>query len=682
LTRLADSVADTLSDAGLLAQGVGGFQPRQGQTEMAMAVVETIEEGGALVVEAGTGVGKTFAYLVPVLLSGQRALISTATKALQDQLFSRDIPRLAQVLNLPVRVALLKGRSSYLCLHRLEQARHSPQAAQAAYQRAIAKVESWSQVTQTGDMAELPGLDESSSLWPLVTSTRDNCLGSNCPRYRACHVNLARKEAMAADVVVINHHLFFADLSVRESGVAELLPTVRVTVFDEAHQLNEIGVNFLGQDLSTVQLLELARDVLGTGLQLARGLVDWQLLSAGLEKATRDWRLAAGQHRGAVRLRWADGAPQGLEVDAWRTSLEQLHSALETLRAGLDQVTELAPDFQRLMERAVAFAQRARQFASEPDADAVRWAEVSAQLRLVEAPLDIAETFSKWTQPAPAAQPEQDPGSVPVVQAVQRAWVFTSATLGADERLSWFTQPCGLTSARTMRVGSPFDYGQQAALYVPDHLPKPADPSHARQVAQLALEAVTLLGGRTLVLTTTLNAMRVIGDHLQSRFDSGLNIEVLVQGQSPKRKLMERFREGRSQGGAGCVLVASASFWEGFDVPGDALQLVIIDKLPFPPPDDPLFEARSQRLTREGRSPFAEHALPEAAVALKQGAGRLIRSESDRGVLVVCDTRLATMSYGKRLMSALPPMRVITSRDEFVSEISALAQDSPELPPA
>ena len=265
---------------------------------------------------------------------------------------------------------------------------------------------------------------------------------------------------------------------------------------------------------------------------------------------------------------------------------------------------------------------------------------------------------------------------------MQRAWVFTSATLGADERLSWFTQPCGLTAARTMRVGSPFDYGQQAALYVPEHLPKPADPSHARQVAQLAHAAVSLLGGRTLVLTTTLNAMRVIGEHLQSRFDSGLNIEVLVQGQSPKRKLMERFREGRSQGGAGCVLVASASFWEGFDVPGDALQLVIIDKLPFPPPDDPLFEARSQRLTREGRSPFADHALPEAAVALKQGAGRLIRSETDRGVLVVCDTRLSTMSYGKRLMSALPPMRVITSRDEFVSEISALAQDSPELPPA
>ncbi len=681
MTRLVDSVAGTLSATGLLAQRVAGFQPRQGQTEMSLAVVETIEQGGALVVEAGTGVGKTYAYLVPVLLSGQRALISTATKALQDQLFSRDIPRLAQVLNLPVRVALLKGRSSYLCLHRMEQARHSPQAAQAAYQRAIAKVESWAQVTQTGDMAELPGLDESSSLWPLVTSTRDNCLGSNCPRYRACHVNLARKEAMAADVVVINHHLFFADLAVRESGVAELLPTVRVTVFDEAHQLNEIGVNFLGQDLSTVQLLELARDVLATGLQLARGLVDWQGLSAGLEKATRDWRLAAGQHRGAVRLRWAEGAPQGLELEVWRNSLDQLHAALEMLRAGLDQVTELAPDFQRLMERAVAFAQRARQFAGEPDADAVRWAEVSAQLRLIEAPLDIADTFSKLTKPA-SARPFDDLSAEPAPMPVQRAWIFTSATLGADECLSWFTQPCGLSAARTMRVGSPFDYGQQAALYVPEHLPKPADPSHARQVAQLALEAVTLLGGRTLVLTTTLNAMRVIGEHLQSRFDSGLNIEVLVQGQSPKRKLMERFREGCSHGGAGCVLVASASFWEGFDVPGEALQLVIIDKLPFPPPDDPLFEARSQRLTREGRSAFKEHALPEASVALKQGAGRLIRSEADRGVLVVCDTRLSSMSYGKRLLSALPPMRRLNTQTEFLSEISALARYLPELPPA
>jgi len=300
VSRLAEQVAHALSTQGPLAQQWPGFLSRSGQTDMALAVTQAVQDGGSLVVEAGTGVGKTFAYLVPVLLSGQRALISTATKALQDQLFARDLPRLTEALNLPVRIALLKGRSSYLCIHRMEQARHHPQASQALWQRALSRVEQWAQVTRSGDMAELPGLDESSQLWPQITSTRDNCLGSNCPRNKACHVNLARKEAMAADVVVINHHLFFADLAVRESGVAELLPTVRVTVFDEAHQLNEIGVNFLGQELSTTQLLELARDVLGTGLTLARGLVDWQAHSHRLETAARDWRLAPGPQRGAV----------------------------------------------------------------------------------------------------------------------------------------------------------------------------------------------------------------------------------------------------------------------------------------------------------------------------------------------------------------------------------------------
>ena len=294
MSLLVQRVSETLSGHGVLAQAVAGFQPRAGQTDMAMAVTQTLEQGGQLVVEAGTGVGKTYAYLVPVLLSGQRALVSTATKALQDQLFSRDIPRLVEVLGLPIRVALLKGRSNYLCLHRMEQARHSAESAQPGAQRALAKIETWSQATRTGDMAELTGLDERSSLWPLVTSTRDNCLGSSCPRYRACHVNLARKEAMASDVVVINHHLFFADMAVRESGVAELLPTVRVTVFDEAHQLNEIGVQFLGVQVSSGHLLDLARDTLAHGLQAARGLRDWSELAGGLERATQDLRLAIG----------------------------------------------------------------------------------------------------------------------------------------------------------------------------------------------------------------------------------------------------------------------------------------------------------------------------------------------------------------------------------------------------
>jgi ATP-dependent DNA helicase DinG len=705
-------VAFTLSSQGELAQTVMGFQPRQGQTDMALAVTQTLEHGGQLVVEAGTGVGKTYAYLVPVLLSGQRALISTATKALQDQLFSRDIPRLVQVLGLPVRVALLKGRSNYLCLHRMAQARHSHEAVQPGAQHALAKIESWSQATRTGDMAELTGLDERSALWPLVTSTRDNCLGSSCPSYRACHVNLARKEAMAADVVVINHHLFFADVAVRESGVAELLPTVRVTVFDEAHQLNEIGVNFLGKQLTSVQLLDLARDALATGLQLARGLVEWHALTDRLEKASRDLRLAAGLHRGTARLRWTHTVPQGADEDGWTAALQNLVHALDAMQSGLEMVAELAPDFQRLLERVSELGQKARLFSSPPDPEGVRWAEVSAQLRLVESPLDIAQAFSALMKPAvipvpPTGSPGNDApwedapsedaegvdpdgvsallagdprpaggSSSPVEGLGQRAWIFTSATLGDEPALRWFTEPCGLDAAQVMQVSSPFDYAHQAALYVPEHLPKPADPGHALQVAHLVAEAGQVLGGRTLVLTTTLQAMRTIGEHLQTLWGASSGIEVLVQGQSPKRRLMERFREGGSEGRSGCVLVASASFWEGFDVPGDALQLVVIDKLPFPPPGDPLFEARSQRVTRQGRSAFADHALPEAAVALKQGAGRLIRSESDRGVLVVCDSRLATMSYGKRLIRGMPQMRRLDGHEAFLLTLRHLTTDA------
>ena len=703
MSLLLERVAETLSHHGALAQAVPGFQPREGQTDMAMAVTQTLEQGGQLVVEAGTGVGKTYAYLVPVLLSGQRALVSTATKALQDQLFSRDIPRLVEVLGLPIRVALLKGRSNYLCLHRMQQARHSAESAQPGAQKALAKIETWSQSTRTGDMAELTGLDERSSLWPLVTSTRDNCLGSSCPSYRACHVNLARKEAMASDVVVINHHLFFADMAVRESGVAELLPTVRVTVFDEAHQLNEIGVNFLGKQLSTVQLLELSRDVLATGLQLARGLVDWHALADQLEKASRDLRLAAGMHRGSVRLRWTQDRPEGVEPEEWSGALAQLVRSLGQLQTGLEMVTELAPDFQRLYERATELAQKAQLFSQTPDPEGVRWAEVSAQLRLIESPLDIAQAFSALTRPAQARPSSEadpavtDPDSLEALMAGdprhgpqdtagaaagvgsgvgQRAWIFTSATLGDEPSLRWFTEPCGLTSAQVMQVTSPFDYARQAALYVPEHLPKPGDPGHAGHVAQLVVEAVQILGGRTLVLTTTLHAMRSIGEYLQTRLDPAANVEVLVQGQSPKRRLMERFREGAGEGRAGCVLVASASFWEGFDVPGEALQLVVIDKLPFPPPGDPLFEARSQRITREGRSAFADHALPEAAVSLKQGAGRLIRSETDRGVLVVCDNRLATMSYGRRLVRGLPEMRRLSGHDEFLVTLGQLTKDA------
>jgi ATP-dependent DNA helicase DinG len=660
---LEPAVREAFAPHGVLSRASDQFLPRQGQTEMALAVARTIEQGGALVVEAGTGVGKTFSYLVPALLSGERVLLSTATKTLQDQLFGRDLPRLVQALGLPVRTALLKGRASYLCLHRLELARTEGSLPDRTSLRSLAKIEEWAVTTRSGDLAELPALDERSPLIPLVTSTRENCLGMQCPKFRACHVNLARREALAADVVVINHHLFFADLAVRESGMAELLPTVRVAIFDEAHQLNETGVQFLGNQITTGQLLDFGRDVLAAGLQFARGLVDWSSVVSAVEKAARDLRMVVGRAAPGAKLRWAAESPEQVPVGPWLEALGELEQACTAAMEALDTVTEIAPDFVRLHERAAVLAQRAAGFAHPCPSGSVRWVDVGNQLRLVESPLDIAKAVQEKLLRSGGEE----------AQDSRRAWIFTSATLGDDAGLRWFTEPCGLTEAEILRVGSPFDYASQAGVYVPRELPKPNDPGHSMQVAALAADAVRRLGGRTMLLTTTLRALRAIGESLQARFEGSLEVEVLVQGQWPKRRLMERFREGASQGRAGCVLVASASFWEGVDVPGDALQLVIIDKLPFPPPGDPLVEARAQRLEGQGRSAFNDYFVPEAAVALKQGAGRLIRRESDQGLLVVCDTRLVSMGYGRRLLAALPPMRRIQSRDEFSQALDRLS---------
>ena len=680
---LESDVRDAFALGGVLSRAAEQFRERDGQTQMALAVARTIDNGGVLVVEAGTGVGKTFSYLVPALLSGERILLSTATKTLQDQLFGRDLPRLVEALGLPVRTALLKGRASYVCLHRLDLARHDASLPERGTVRTLAKIEQWSKSTRTGDLAELPGLDERSPLIPLVTSTRENCLGAQCPQFKPCHVNLARREALAADVVVINHHLFFADLAVRESGMAELLPSVRVVVFDEAHQLNETGVQFLGAQLGSGQALDFSRDLLAAGLQHARGLVDWQQLAAALERAARELRLVVGKQWPGTKLRWAGPSPDTVPAEGWKAALDMLQHAFEDAAEGLGTVSEIAPDFIRLHDRAAQLAERAARFATPCATDSVRWLDVGTQLRLVESPLDIAEAMrgrvlkigqsdagtADKAKDTDNAADLTDPGDR------GRAWVFTSATLGDDPKLRWFTEPCGLESAEVLRVQSPFDYARQAALYVPRTFPKPADPAHGAEVARLAARGAAVLGGRTLVLTTTLRALRTIADTMRLELepiDSAIRPEVLVQGELPKRVLMERFREGASAGRVGCVLVASASFWEGFDAPGDVLQLVVIDKLPFPPPNDPLVEARSQRLEAQGRNAFGDYSLPEAAVALKQGAGRLIRRESDRGVLVICDARLVTMGYGRRLVAALPPMRRIDNAEQFDAALAEL----------
>ena len=697
---LSNAVLEAFRADGVLSRADPAFRPRSGQTEMALAVAETLERGGSLVVEAGTGVGKTFAYLVPALLSGERVLISTATKALQDQLFARDLPRLASAFGLPVRLALLKGRASYLCPHRLELARREALLPDRNTVALFAKVERWAQGSRSGDLAELPGLDERSPLLPFITSTRENCLGSECGHYRECPVMQARKQALAADIVVINHHLFFADLAVRETGMAELLPSVRVVVFDEAHQLNETGVQFLGQQLGSTQLIELARDVLAAGLTLAQGLVDWSQLSSALELAARDLRLLFSRAARSTRLTWTGEVPEGLEPEAWQQGLAQVHNACDQLSDGLALVVETAPDFVRLQERVSEVIQRLTAFQAPMASGCVRWVEVSAQVRLLEAPLDIAETVRSRllgadapavlsTEPTGDAQTDDvNTASLPdEVRAfmhdmsapetvhpplLPRSWVFTSATLGDEPALRWFTEPCGLESARVLQVSSPFDYPRQAVLFVPRDMVLPSDPQHSQQVGELSIRIARALGGRTLVLTTTLRALQSIGEQLQAAFADDAKVQVLVQGQGSKRELMDRFRQGDADGAQGCVLVASATFWEGFDVPGDALQAVVIDKLPFPPPNDPVVQARSDRLTQQGRSPFKDYFLPEAAVSLKQGAGRLIRRETDRGVLVVCDTRLSTTGYGRRLMGALPPMAKVSSQDVLLEGLTRL----------
>lgn len=651
-TSLQKEVAAVFSAAGPLATADPDYQLRPPQLAMADAVAQAIDGQSVLVVEAGTGVGKTFAYLVPVLLSGARALISTATKSLQDQLYLRDLPRLSEALGLPLSAAMLKGRASYLCTHRLEMARQLGELPDRWAVRTLSKVEQWSRVTRTGDLAELDGLDERSSVIPLVTSTRDNCLGTECGHFKSCHVFRARREAMAADVVVVNHHLFFADLNLRDTGVAELLPSVEVAVFDEAHQLTEAGIQFLGDNLGSAQMVDFCRDVLRIGLEQARGLLPWVELVAACERAMQQWRLAcAGPLRSVrqvMKLRWNERVEQA----GFRDALAQLDQALQAMTHALEPVAAVSPDMAKLLERAEVLQGRAAAFAAPASMDAVRWIELTPlHARMIESPLDIRHALREQ------------------IDGTAKGWVFTSATLGDDAALSWFTQSAGLVDARVLRADSPFEYPRQARLYIPSTFPQPSEECHAHAVADLALRCVRALQGRTFVLTTTLRALRTIGDALRREFEQrGEGFQVLQQGDMPKRQLIEQFLAGGR-----CVLVGSQSFWEGIDVPGKALQCVLIDKLPFPPPNDPLVEARVQRLQAQGRNAFSEFFVAEAAISLKQGAGRLIRSETDQGLLVVCDPRMAKMNYGKRLRAALPPMTLISEEAEALAWLTSLA---------
>lgn len=658
--ELVSAVDRFFAKDGLLVSHYPGKNFRPGQHTMALEVARSVEDGTTLVIEAGTGIGKTFAYLTPLLLGRGRAIVATATKALQDQLLLQDIPQLQAMLQTSVKVVALKGRSSYLCVQRLERAMQNEEVLREAPMNLWARLHTWSRTSTVGDMAEFEDLDDNSALLPAITSTRDNCLGAECPQLGRCHVNRARREALSAELVVVNHHLFFADLQVRESGVAELLPNALSVVFDEAHQLNDIGVQFLGQHLAAVQFDTFVRDARRTLTQYASGWFPWgEQLERCEVQLSIVGELAAGLQR---KSPWNGMAPEGFNQALWIRCIATLLQDFSVLLDGIRAVVEAAVELRSLSQRGERLMVLLQMFAGNSESERLRWLEPGRSWRMVASPLDIAKSMKEHFGSDMARS--------------RKAWVFTSATLGVDAQLSWFTRSCGLHDPKIVRLPSPFDYERQSALYIPADFPTPGEAAHSEEVAKLVAQAVIVLEGRTLVLATTLKAMHLISRAMAKALDES-QIEVLVQGQAPKLALLARFRKSGRDGFLPSVLVASASYWEGIDIPGDALQLVVIDKLPFTPPDDPVQQARALKIENEGGNAFKELHLTQAAVALRQGAGRLIRSETDRGLLMVCDRRLISASYGKKLLAALPPMRRLHTQEAFLQALREL----PEFPP-
>ncbi len=636
---------------GPLANAIAGFRARPQQIEMAQRIAEAIKGNRVLVAEAGTGTGKTFAYLVPALLAGGKVIISTGTKTLQDQLFNRDLPTVRGALKVPVTIALLKGRANYVCHYHLERnARdgrfQSPQ--DAADLRAIAR---FAQLTQSGDKAECADVREDSMAWVAATSTRDNCLGQECPNKEECFVMEARRNAMEADVVVVNHHLFFADVMLRDEGMGELLPACNAVIFDEAHQLPETASLFFGDSVSTAQVLELARDTRSETVSGARDCIALIDHTRNLEKAARDLRLVFGNE--SARL----SAAQASEREHFDAQVEALEKALADFQAVLDTQAQRSEGLANCLRRSEEMAERLASWRKPEARELILWVEVFAQsLALNATPLHVADVFKRQLE----AQP--------------RAWVFTSATLAVGKAdfghycrelgLAWMDPP-----PLTAVWGSPFDYAQQALLYAPAGMPDPNAPNYSERVAGVALPLIRAARGRAFVLCTSLRAMRriheLIVEGLQHAKDE---LPVLLQGEGSRTELLERFRR---LGNA--VLVASQSFWEGVDVPGDALSLVVIDKLPFASPDDPVLAARVEHMRRQGLSPFIHHQLPRTVINMKQGAGRLIRNERDRGVLCICDPRMIDKSYGKVVWRSLPPMRRTRLEEEAVAFLHTLA---------
>src|SRR5580700_1648932 len=620
---------DVFNLEGPLARTLPGYAYRPEQAAMAKAVGLALARLEPLIVEAGTGTGKTFAYLVPALLSGRSVIISTGTRTLQDQLFRRDVPMLARALGLPVKVALLKGRANYLCRHRLELTlqQGSLLPGDRGLARVLARVSRWASTTKAGDLSELTDLPEQSAAWPMITSTRENCLGQECPQFARCHVFEARRNAQAADIVVVNHHLLLADLALKDEGFGDLLPGAEAVILDEAHQVPDIAAQFFGQTWSVRQVQVLMRDItaeLAAAAIRAPALVEAVLAIDGHLDGLR-----FALNRAAGRYEWTELS------DAFLDALPEIESALSALGGQLEGLGGGAGTA-NCARRAAQLANSLACLRELADEAGLRWVEAGANgLTLQFTPFEIAERLREYVESRPCA------------------WIFTSATLAIAADFSHFAQRIGLPDARTLCIDSPFDYRDQARLFLPPRMPDPQDPKFAEDFIAACAPLIEACGGRAFLLYTSYRGLAEGVRALKARFPNP-PFPVLVQGEAPREALLNRFRD---LGNA--VLLATGSFWEGVDVKGDALSIVAIDKLPFAAPDDPLLKARLEGIRRRGGNPFFEYQLPQAVLALKQGVGRLIRDFDDFGVIVIGDPRVKTKAYGRVFMEALPPSPVI-----------------------
>jgi ATP-dependent DNA helicase DinG len=639
---------DIFGEGGPLQRALPGFNVRRQQVHMAGRVATALTRREILTVEAGTGTGKTFAYLVPALLSGARVLVSTGTRTLQDQLYAKDLPLVGAALGRPAKVALLKGRSNYLCRHRLENA--GP-----AREEMLARIRSWSRTTRSGDLAEVSGLADSHPVWAQVTSTRDNCLGTRCPHITGCHVALARRQALDADVVIVNHHLLLADLALKEDGFGDLLGAADAIILDEAHQIPDLAAQFFGAHVSSRRIDGLLEEAQA---ELARpcGLdpeAHARAMSAirGIRDSLMEVWGAVGSGMGSIAWTEANSAA-ALAVANLTHAVETLADALR--RAGEETVARA------LSDRAGDLAASLERIAAIGEIEGARSIEITTgsfgrRLALSLLPFDIAARFQA------------------LIAAHPCSWVFTSATLSLGEDFGPFTSRLGLDGTATLKIDSPFDYPRQSLLYLPTQMPLPTSPQFLPAVMDVALELIDASRGGAFVLFTSHRALAAAATLWRQRHRESASYRLLVQGEAPREHLLREFRADGS-----AVLLGTASFWEGVDVKGSALRLVVIEKLPFASPDDPLVRARVGHLEASGRSAFREYQLPEAALALKQGVGRLIRSEEDFGAVAICDPRLTARGYGKVFLAALPPMTVTRERQAAVDFLRGHAPSEAE----